>query len=147
MLMEQGETFIDYIGPAWIRIGPDGATVLLEVHKQHTNPNGSVHGGVLMTLMDVALGSSVEGVLANAQPQGHPITMQFSCNLVGAARLGELLRLEAQVDRLTRSVGFASGRISVGDKLVMTASAVFKNPSVPQDGRPRVQADPRAAPV
>lgn len=130
-LMAQGGTFMDHVGPVWLRVDADRAVVLLRVERQHTNPNGSVHGGVLMTLMDVTLGSALEGALRarDTTGEGHPITMQLSCSMVGAARLGDLLHVEATVDRLARSVGFSSGRITANDRLVMTASAVFKPPA------------------
>lgn len=133
-LMRQGSTFMDLIGPVWLSATPAGAVVLLEIGQQHTNPNGSVHGGVLMALLDVALGSSLEAALqtGSADGHGHPITMQLSCNMVGAARRGEWVRVDATVDRLARSVGFSSGRITVGERLVMTGSAVFKTPAPPK---------------
>jgi acyl-coenzyme A thioesterase 13 len=89
---------------------------------------------MLMSLMDVALGSAVQGHLRAASPEGegHPITMQFSCSLIGGARQGQQVRLETQVDRVTRSVGFVSGRALSGDQLLMTATGVFKNPSPPK---------------
>ncbi|MBL0421468.1 PaaI family thioesterase [Ramlibacter sp. AW1] len=127
-LMEQGGTFMDHVGPVWSRADADGAVVLLRIGPQHTNPNASVHGGVLMTLIDVALGSALQAAM-QGQGAGHPVTMQLSCSMVGAARLGDLVRAEARVDRLARSVGFSSGRIEAGGRLVMTASAVFKLPS------------------
>lgn len=129
-VMEQGGTFIDHIGPVKLLMEHGRATVSLVIEKQHSNPNGSAHGGLLMTLMDITLGSSAEGALsARGVPVlGHPITMQLSCSFVGAAKLGDELKVEAVVDRITKNVAFASGRVMAGDTLVMTASAVFKNP-------------------
>ena len=40
-----------------IRDGPDGAAVgSLDVDDRHLNPNGIVHGGVVFTLADTAMG-------------------------------------------------------------------------------------------
>lgn len=132
-LLHQENTFLDVAGPVWRRIDGGTATVVVDVARKHTNPNGTVHGGLLMTLMDVTLGSAVQGHLqaASSDGEGHPITMQFSCSLIGAAREGQQVRVEAEVDRVTRTVGFVSGRAMAGDQLLMTATAVFKNPSRP----------------
>ncbi|CAN5475966.1 PaaI family thioesterase [soil metagenome] len=133
-LLAQGNTFLDTVGPAWIRVEGGSATSLLDVARQHTNPNGTVHGGMLMSLMDVTLGSAVQGHLQAASPggEGHPITMQFSCSLIGGAAAGQQVRFDAKVDRVTRTVAFVSGRATSGDRLLMTATAVFKNPSPPK---------------
>jgi len=131
-LMFEHETFIDFIGPVWRRFDEGSATLLLRVDKQHTNPNGTAHGGVLMSVMDVTLGSGVEAALRGTpQPRhGHPVTMQLSCSMIGAAFQGEWLRAEATVDRVARSVAFVSGRMTTTDgRVVMTATGVFKNPS------------------
>ena len=129
--MQQGQTFVDLIGPIWRRLDAGGATLRLEIEQRHTNPGSSVHGGVLMTLMDLALGSSVEGALStgSADGRGHPITVQLSCNMIAGAKPGEMLEARAQVDRVTRSMAFASGRILVGERVLMTGSAVFKTPT------------------
>ncbi len=130
-LMHQPQTFVDTVGPIWRRAGPGLAELQLTVEAHHTNPNGTVHGGLLMTLMDLALGSAVEGALDTGGPEGHghPITMQMSCSMIAGAGLGERLDVEACVDRVTRTVGFVSGRIHAGGRLVMTGTGVFKTPS------------------
>jgi hypothetical protein len=42
--------------------------------------------------------------------------------------MGEELRGQAEVQRMTRTLAFVSGRLMVGDRIVMTAQALFRNP-------------------
>ena len=51
-----------------IRDGPDGAAVgSLDVDDRHLNPNGIVHGGVVFTLADTAMGRATMAVLGDGQ--------------------------------------------------------------------------------
>ena len=51
-----------------VRDGPDGAAVAcLDVDDRHLNPNGIVHGGVVFTLADTAMGWATLAVLDDGQ--------------------------------------------------------------------------------
>lgn len=131
VLHEDG-TFVDHVGPIRVRADAQGATLRLTVERQHTNPNGGTHGGVLVTLLDLVQGLAVQGALsASGQAlSGHPTTIQLGCSFIAGARLGEVLEGSARVDRATRTVSFVSGQLRVGDRLVATGTAVFRNPPV-----------------
>ena len=47
--------------------GPDGAVAYLDVDDRHLNPNGIVHGGVVFTLADTAMGRATMAVLDDGQ--------------------------------------------------------------------------------
>ncbi len=58
------QSFLDFD----IREEPDGAVVaFLEVDDRHLNPNGIVHGGVVFTLADTAMGRATLAVLGDGQ--------------------------------------------------------------------------------
>ena len=49
--------FLDTVGPLFYRKEPDGGFVVgLRVLPKHANTRGNAHGGLLLTLIDVALG-------------------------------------------------------------------------------------------
>ena len=49
--------FLDTVGPLFYRKEPDGGFVVgLRILAKHANARGSAHGGLLLTLIDVALG-------------------------------------------------------------------------------------------
>jgi uncharacterized protein (TIGR00369 family) len=123
----QPEGFIDRVaGIHWARRQNSVETCLV-VAKQHTNPIGTAHGGVILTLLDLTLGATAQAHIGHDGP-GHPATVQLSTTFISGAREGDLLVGEAAVDSATRTMSFVSGRLKVGDKTIATASAVFRNP-------------------
>ena len=113
------------IGPIYKRENGRSITIYSRVAEHHTNPAGSAHGGFLVTLIDIAMGITVSrhmGLSAVAS------TTQLNANFLGAAMIGDELYCDAQVDRMTRTLAFMSGRIVAGERLVLTATAVFRNP-------------------
>lgn len=107
--------------------GSDRTDVCVSPAPHHLNPNGTAHGGFLMTVLDITLGATVESFLG-VDPGRHPVTLQLSCSMLAPARGGELLFAEATVDQSTRTVTFVSARLHSEGRAVVTASAVFRNP-------------------
>lgn len=67
----------------------DGASVVVvEAGDEHLNPGGAVHGGVLATMVDVAMGTAV----ATTGGQS-PVTVSLSVTYLEPGRAG---RLEAR---------------------------------------------------
>lgn len=126
--MGQDGTFLGHVGGLTWRRGEDRTDVCVEVAPQHLNPNGTAHGGFLLTVLDITLGATVESYLGVAADR-HPVTLQLSCSMLAPARGGALLFGEASVDRSTRTVTFVSARLHSDGQTVLTASAVFRNPS------------------
>lgn len=123
----QEASFLGHVGGIESRRMADGVELRLKLASHHLNPNGTVHGGVILTLFDITLGLTVEQSLQGAL-DGHPITVQLSTSMIGAASAGETLIGTAQVDASTRTTSFVSGRIRCGSRVIATASAVFRNP-------------------
>ena len=116
-----GQFLID-AGPYFLK--RDGATMLvgIRVRDSHVNYVGVAHGGVLATLADVAL--SLQPHLLD--PAGLPVTtVSLSTNFLGAAKLGEWLEAAATIDRVGKRIAFTSGRITCGDRVLMTMTGVF----------------------
>ncbi|PBC36074.1 thioesterase [Rhodococcus sp. ACPA4] len=123
----QEGTFLDHVGGIeWSR-EPDRVRTRLTVRPEHVNPNGTTHGGLLLTLLDFTLGVEVERSLG-AGSMGHPITIQLSCSMIGAAALGETVEGIARVSSRTRTMTFVTGEIVSGERVLTTASGVFRNP-------------------
>ena len=117
--------FMSHIGPLFQR--REGKTMQLcaRVEAHQANPLGAAHGGFLMSIIDVTLG--INCALAQDH-DGVVSTIQLSSNLMSAARVGDVLVSSAIVEQVTRTLTFASGRIMVGDRTILTATAVFRNP-------------------
>jgi uncharacterized protein (TIGR00369 family) len=120
-------SFIGHFGGLLWHIDAGRADTALRVEARHGNPNGTVHGGVMMTMLDITMGGTAKAALGIAG-RVHPITMQMSISFVGAAKVGDLIMGEAKVDQQTRTTSFVSGRLHVDGRTIATASAVFRNP-------------------
>ena len=105
------------------------------MRPEHVNPNGTIHGGLLLTLLDFTLGAEVERSLGPGL-QGHPITIQLSSSMIAAASLGETVHGDARTTTSTKTMSFVEGQITCGEGILATATAVFRNP------RSRAQASP-----
>jgi uncharacterized protein (TIGR00369 family) len=123
----QEGTFLGHIGG--IRECTESGTgcVRVTLEPRHLNPNGTVHGGLVLTLLDFTLGAEVERSLGEGQ-QGHPITIQLSSSMIGAAGLGETITGRARVTDRTKTMSFVSGEITCDGRMIASATAVFRNP-------------------
>jgi acyl-coenzyme A thioesterase PaaI-like protein len=121
--------FVHRNGPLYIDRGARHPTVKLALGPQHTNSIGIASGGLLMTVLDITLGVNVSAEIGF---KGICPTVQFSCNLISAAKTGDELIGEADVTKVTHSLIFANGRLSANGQVVATASGVFKIPRAAQ---------------
>lgn len=79
--------------------GADGvAAVSLAATEGHLNPAGTVHGGVIATLVDVAMGRAVASLFDGDE---RPVTIEMKVNYLEAGEPGELVA-EARVSRRGR---------------------------------------------
>jgi uncharacterized protein (TIGR00369 family) len=123
----QEDSFLGHLRGMRRRHLGDRVETCLRVEPHHLNPNGTVHGGVLLTLLDITLGMTVEAYLNN--PSGrHPFTVQLNSNMIAAASKGEIMVGQAQVDGSSRTMTWASGRLVCEGRTLMTGTAVFRNP-------------------
>jgi uncharacterized protein (TIGR00369 family) len=98
------------------------AVFSLEPAEFHSNPIGSVHGGVYATLLDSAAGCAVQTRL----PAGTGYTsLDLSVKFLGAIRVGSgTLRCTGRVLHLGRRTALAEARIEGADgRLLATATS------------------------
>ena len=63
----------------------DGGRVVVEAGEEHLNPHGTVHGGVLATMIDVAMGTAVA-----AEGGDSPVTVSLTVTYLEPGRPGRL---------------------------------------------------------
>ena len=113
---------IELIGPVYAR-GEGAALALgLRAERKHCNSRGTVHGGILATLADIALGYSLA---FSTQPPTAAITANLSLDFAGAAKEGDWLEATVDFQKLGSRLAFGNCDISVGESRVVRASAVF----------------------
>ena len=111
--------FGHHVGPLW-RQG-DGRFGFV-VAEKHINFNNVLHGGMLATLVDQAMGMTA---LRATGGKKHA-TIELSVQFVGAIRLGEFVEANCEVVRLTRSIIFMRSTMVVGTRVIGTATGIWK---------------------
>ncbi len=92
------------------------------VGPQHLNPHGMVHGGVVYSLVDYAMGGALTSLLA---PGERCATLEIKINYVAPVTAG-LLAAEAGVVDRTARVGVLDARVHTGGGgLVALAMGTF----------------------
>ncbi|MEU4377132.1 PaaI family thioesterase [Pseudonocardia alni] len=123
--------FLDLIGPLHVdETDPRAPVYGLRVGEQHTNSRGGVHGGVLSTLTDVALGY---GTLAAHGATLALVTASLTIDFTGTANVGDWLEARTTLKRIGSRLAFASCEITSNGRTVASSSGVF---SVPPAGQP-----------
>lgn len=103
-------------------MGGGQATFALTVGPQHMNPHGIVHGGVLYTLVDFAMGGALTSAL---EPGERCATLEVKINYVAPVDSGEV-RAEASVVSRSRRIGLMEARVhGDGERLVALATGSF----------------------
>lgn len=116
---------LELIGPVYSR-GEGGQRVLgLQVAEKHCNTRGTVHGGILATLADVALGYTM--ALASDPPR-NLITAHLSLDYAGNAKVGDWLEARVDIQKQGGRLAFANCYIFVKEERIVRASAVFVAP-------------------
>jgi acyl-CoA thioesterase len=98
------------------------AAFALTVGADHLNPHGVVHGGVVYSLVDYAMGGALTSVLA---PGERCATLEIKINYLAPVGGGDL-RAEAVLVERTRRIGVLEARVrGDGDRLVAIATGSF----------------------
>ena len=108
-----------YVGPIWRR--GDGLFGFLAAEK-HRNHIGIVHGGMLSTFADQAMGMTAQRATGGKRHATIELNVQF----IDAVRLGEFVEAHCEVVRLTRSIIFMRTTMLVGTRTVAMASGIWK---------------------
>jgi uncharacterized protein (TIGR00369 family) len=124
-LLPEGLGFADKLRPIYRRIQGESVSVGLLVSEQHRNFMGNCHGGVLMTLADIAAATGVN--VARGTKAGTP-TINLAVDFIATARMGQWIQAEAQQVTLKRRFGFCNGLISNSQGVVARFNGTFYLP-------------------
>ncbi len=106
-----------------LRDGYARLSLVLEPH--HTNPNGVMHGGVITTMMDSAMGAAL-GSLRGAEAGRSPhATVEMNASFLAGARPGDKIVVEGRVLRLGKSIAFGEAEARRGDELIAKGRLTF----------------------
>lgn len=111
--------FIAHVGPVYRRA--DGAYAFRAAEK-HANLIRVVHGGMLMSFADRALGETAMAAADGA----NCVTVQMEMQFIDAARLGDWIEARPEVLKRTGSLVFLRTDLMVAGRRVAYASGVWK---------------------
>ena len=95
----------------------------IRIEQRHCNRRGFAHGGLLVTLADLALGySSGHGIDESTML----VTINLSADFAGSARIGDWVEAHADVQQSGRSVAFANCYLRANDRRLVRVSGIFK---------------------
>lgn len=114
--------FLDLIGPLYYRKAGDGFVVGLRVLPKHANARGAAHGGLLLTLADVALGYRTA---FSQTPPAALTTISLSADFTAAARVGDWVEVHVDIQRLGERLAFANAYLTVDGRRIVRTSGVY----------------------
>ena len=108
--------FHSTIGKLLVRRGEDGrGWCRMFTAPEHANLGGVVHGGAMMTFIDMALFAG--GAMTGANVV-RALTLDCSVQFLAPARIGPALDAEVELMRETGRLAFFRGRVLQDDSLV-----------------------------
>jgi len=110
------------IGPLYCRGEGDDLIIGLRVEAKHCNARGTVHGGILATLADVALGYTMA---FSSTPPASLVTANLTLDFAGTAKIGDWLQAHVDVQKKGSRLSFANCYLTVNEQRIVRASAVF----------------------
>lgn len=116
------DPFEIHVGPVFERVDNGARRFLLIVDERHVNGRGVVHGGMLMTFADLALGAAVW----DATDRAPVVTIGMQSQFLKSARAGDRIEVVPELVRRTHSLVFMRGDFTVRGEVIYSASSVWK---------------------
>jgi acyl-coenzyme A thioesterase 13 len=114
--------YVELIGPLYSRGEGAALQIGLRAERKHCNQRGTVHGGILATLADIALGYAMAFA---STPPANLVTANLSLDFAGAAREGDWLETRVDIQKQGSRLAFGNCYISRDGERIVRASAVF----------------------
>ena len=129
----EGPRFNTVLGKLIVRPGgPGRATVRMFPEPRHANLGDMVHGGVTLTLIDMAMFAG--GRVAGADIFG-AVTLDCATRFLSPGRIGLPLDCEVELLRETRRLAFFTGRVVQGEELVAHFTGALRKGARPAPSR------------
>ncbi len=113
--------FADTVGISGLTAADGRAQAQLVAEDQHLNPSGSVHGGVLATLVDTAMGAAVRSIIDD---QDAAATTQLTLAYLRPASTGTLT-VHAQVGKQGEHILVCDAHVEQDGRALIEALATF----------------------
>ena len=92
------------------------------IKENHLNAAGITHGGFIATFVDAGAGTAAHKS-ANQNPC---VTISLELKFISAVKLGQELVGKTKIQKKTKSMVFLTCKLTAEDKIVATASGIWK---------------------
>jgi uncharacterized protein (TIGR00369 family) len=114
--------FLEHIGPIYVHEENDELVLGVQTEERHANHRGTVQGGLLSTFADLALGRAIE---ADANDGKDRATVSLTVDFLKPAKPGDWIESRTRVDRIGGTLSFADCSLTVDDREIVRARAVW----------------------
>jgi acyl-coenzyme A thioesterase PaaI-like protein len=114
--------FMEKLGPLFYK--EDGGDLIYGFFAEegHTNSNGIVHGGMLLSFLDDVLGHIVWRSLGERRCA----TISLNCDFVASAKRGDWVETRSKISRKGLAVVFMHGELLVKGERILSADGIWK---------------------
>ena len=108
--------------PIFVRRTADAVQLAVRIAPAHCNGRGFLHGGVIATLSDNAMGLTA----VQASAAASAVTVSLTLDYVQTAAPGQWLQVEPRVIRAEGRLGFVDALITADGRSIARANATFR---------------------
>ena len=92
------------------------------INKNHLNAAGITHGGFIAAFVDAGVGTAAHRVA----DQNPCVTISLELKFISAIKLGQELYGKTKIQKKTKSMVFLTCELTASNKIVATASGIWK---------------------
>jgi acyl-coenzyme A thioesterase PaaI-like protein len=124
--LEINDGFAAHIGPLYWKLDKNSCEIGFRVLDHHLNPGKTCHGGLMMTVADMAVGFAAiwERQLSCFAP-----SINNNYDFISPGYLGDWMQTELEVIQTTKRMGFVRGLLNGPKGPVMRFNGILKIPS------------------
>ena len=115
--------FTDPWEPLYAKTTGKAVVLGLRLATPHTNARGLIHGGLIASLADNAMGYSCAQAMGWASSL---VTVNLAVDYIGSAKIGQWLNVESDVIRCGSTLCFAQSLITTDDTVIARANGTFR---------------------
>tara|TARA_B100001741_G_scaffold313264_1_gene318784 strand:- start:680 stop:1084 length:405 start_codon:yes stop_codon:yes gene_type:complete len=95
------------------------------INENHLNRAGITHGGFIASIIDAGIGTGVH----RATNDSVCVTISLDIKFIGSTKKGDEILGNVKIEKITNTLVFASCKLKSRDKIIATASGVWKKTS------------------
>ncbi len=120
--MSEDVGFRELVGTELSSAEEGSAVVEVQAEDRHLNPGGTVHGGVVYTLVDVSMAEALKTTIAEGDER--PVTIEIKVNYLEPGKAGTLTST-AQVRKGGKRVTIVEAEVAQEGEVVALATGTY----------------------